>query len=208
MLKFAALALVAAVTVGAATDSMARGGNGGGNGGSGPRMHTGGNYGGGGMVPSSNGGNTASARSVSFSPISSAGRPQVVDHRGTTTGRPQVVDHRGGMPPVIGPGGRPPVVGPIGPIGPGGPIGPKHPHGPVVTWPGGGIPPVVGPGGGGPKPVPPMHPPHHGHWGGGRIVAGGYQPAALYVPGNQECFQEQRRINGMVKLVRVCHEPN
>jgi hypothetical protein len=194
MLKFAALALVAAVTVGVASESMAKGGNGGGgNGGSGPRMHSGGNYGGGGMVPSSNGGNMASARSVSFSPISSSGRPQIVDHRGTTSGRPQVVDHRGGMPPV---------VGPIGPIGP------KHPQGPVVTWPGGGIPPVVGPGGGGPKPVPPMQPPHHGHWHGGRNVAGGYQPAALYVPGNQECFQEQRRINGIVKLVKVCHEPN
>jgi hypothetical protein len=177
MLKFAALALVAAVTVGAASDSMAKGGNGGGGG---TRMHSGGNYGGGGAVPSSSGG-------ARFSGINGAqgnfGRP----------GKGQVHGF---------PGGKPPVIGPLGPIGP------KSPQGPVVTWPGGGgFPP-----GGGPKPVPPMQPPHHGHghghWHGGKVVAGGYQPAALYVPGNQECFQEQRRINGIVKLVKVCHEPN
>jgi hypothetical protein len=189
MLKFAALALVAAVTVGAATESIAKGGgNGGGNGGGGgTRMHSGGNYGGGGMVPSSNGGTRLS-------------------------GINGVHGNLGGPvkgPVVVFPGGKPPVIGPVGPVGP------KFPHGPVVTWPGGGIPPVIGPGGGGglppgggPKPVPPMQPPHHGHWHGGKVVVGGYQPAALYVPGNQECFQEQRRINGIVKLVKVCHEPN
>ena len=76
------------------------------------------------------------------------------------------------------------------------------------TFPTGILRPGGPPAGGGPKPVPPMQPPHHGHWHGGKILVGGYQPAALYVPGNQECFQEQRRINGIVKLVKVCHEPN
>jgi hypothetical protein len=178
MLKFAALALVAAVTVGVASESMAKGGNGGGGGGT--RMHSGGNYGGGGAVPSSSGGTRMSGINSAQGNFGGPGKGQVLGF----------------------PGGKPPVIGPIGPIGP------KFPHGPVVTWPGGGIPPVVGPGGGGPKPVPPMQPPHHGHWHGGKIFVGGYQPAALYVPGNQECFQEQRRINGIVKLVKVCHEPN
>jgi hypothetical protein len=187
MLKFAALALVAAVTVGAATDSMAKGGNGGGGGGS--RMHSGGNYGGGGAVPSSNGGTRMSGINSFHGNFGGPGKGQVMGF----------------------PGGKPPVIGPVGP---------KFPHGPVVGWPG-GKPPVIGPckgpgcgggwpPGGGPKPVPPMQPPHHGHghWHGGKIFVGGYQPAALYVPGNQECFQEQRRINGIVKLVKVCHEPN
>jgi hypothetical protein len=176
MLKFAALALVAAVTVGVASESMAKGGNGGGGGGT--RMHSGGNYGGG-AVPSSSGGTRMSGINSVQGNFGGPGKGQVLGF----------------------PGGRPPVIGPIHP---------KVPLGPVVGKPpifnppgGGGLPP-----GGGPKPVPPMQPPHHGHWHGGKVFVGGYQPAALYVPGNQECFQEQRRINGIVKLVKVCHEPN
>ncbi len=121
-----------------------------------------------------------------------------------------------GMPGNVGfPGGRPTVVGPVGPIGPkppGGAIGP------VVGWPG-GKPPVADPcfrgcggpsgwpPGGGPKPVPPMHPPHHGGHGG-KVFVGGYQPAALFVPANQECFHERRRINGVIRVAKVCHETN
>jgi hypothetical protein len=173
MLKFAALALVAAVTVGVASESMAKGGNGGGGGGGGHQMHSGGNYGGGAMRYSSG-------------PVSN---PAVSGARTFSLSGPM------SKPPVIG--------GPIIGSKPSGPIGPTSKP-PVITGP------IIGgkPPGGGPKPVPPMQPPHHGHWHGGKTFVGGYQPAALYVPGNQECFQEQRRINGIVKLVKVCHEPN
>ncbi len=197
MLKFAALALVAAVTVGAATESMAKGGGGGGGGGSRSYTSNASSYTMGGHQVS------ASGNAVSRNPGIYSG-PGNIGH-GTVKG--PLNPGMGGN--VITPGGRGPIV--VGPIGP---VKPRPPIGPVVTWPGKG-PIVVGPGGGGglppgggPKPVPPMQPPHHGHWQGGRTFVGGYQPAALYVPGNQECFQEQRRINGIVKLVKVCHEPN
>jgi hypothetical protein len=196
MLKIASIALIAAVSVGAAvSESYAKGGGGGGRGsftggsamgGSPGGSHMGGGSTGGGRgsfagVPGSAGGSNAAPRSSS----TRVGPPEVV-RDGLAASRERAI---GAFPGTIGTcsacetkGGQ------TGMDPPKGGNGTKPPHD-------------------GMKPPHDGHkPPHHGGPGPGRGGSTGVA-AALVIPNNQECTTEHRRIQGVQRIVRVCYDP-